>query len=124
MTSGQDVSDFLDILGLVKSYFSSFFGENKIKKSTIFFWCFSGRPEDQAICLFGGLLTKPDMPLSHSTKLVQQSLCTICLTDTRRDKAQRAHCTVKLGKDNSPSPTMDHLRIHHRDELGGNVTGS
>jgi hypothetical protein len=24
MTSGQDVSEFLDILGLVKSYFSSF----------------------------------------------------------------------------------------------------
>ena len=27
--SGQDVSEFLDILGLVKSYFSSFFGEKK-----------------------------------------------------------------------------------------------
>ncbi len=26
MTSGQDVSEFFDILGLVKSYFSSFFG--------------------------------------------------------------------------------------------------
>jgi hypothetical protein len=25
MTSGQDVSEFLDILSLVKSYFSSFF---------------------------------------------------------------------------------------------------
>jgi hypothetical protein len=29
MTSGQDVSEFLDILGLVKSYISSFFGEKK-----------------------------------------------------------------------------------------------
>jgi hypothetical protein len=29
MTTGQDVSEFLDILGLVKSYFSGFFGENK-----------------------------------------------------------------------------------------------
>jgi hypothetical protein len=29
MRSGQDVSEFLDILGLVKSYFSSFFGEKK-----------------------------------------------------------------------------------------------
>ena len=34
----------------------------------------------------------------YSTKLVDQALCTICLTDTRRDKAQRAHCTMKLGK--------------------------
>jgi hypothetical protein len=29
MTSGQDVSEFLDILGLVKSYFSSFFDSEK-----------------------------------------------------------------------------------------------
>ena len=56
----------------------------------------------------------------YSTKLVHQVLCTICLTD----KARRAHCTVKLGKDNSPSSMMDHLRIHHRDELDGNVTAS
>jgi hypothetical protein len=32
-TSGQDVSEYLDILGLVKSYFSSFFGENAAKKN-------------------------------------------------------------------------------------------
>jgi hypothetical protein len=31
MTSGQDVSEFLDTLGLVKSYFSSFL-RKKIKK--------------------------------------------------------------------------------------------
>jgi hypothetical protein len=29
MASGQDVSEFLDILGLVQSYFSSFIGEKK-----------------------------------------------------------------------------------------------
>jgi hypothetical protein len=29
MTSGQDVSDFLHTLGLVKSYFSSFLKEKK-----------------------------------------------------------------------------------------------
>jgi hypothetical protein len=29
MSSGQDVSEFLDILGLVKAYFSSFLGEKK-----------------------------------------------------------------------------------------------
>jgi hypothetical protein len=32
MTSGQDVSEYLDTLGLVKSYFSSFL-RKKIKKS-------------------------------------------------------------------------------------------
>jgi hypothetical protein len=38
MTSGQDVSEYLDILGLVKSYFSIFL--KKIKKIENFFlWC-------------------------------------------------------------------------------------
>ncbi len=65
MTSGQDVSEYLDILGLVKSYFSSFFGEKKIKKSRFFFlWCSAGAPEDEVICLFAGLLANPDVPLS------------------------------------------------------------
>ena len=66
MTSGQDVSEFLDILGLVKSYFSIFFGEKKLKKNRDF--CFGGAPdapEDQAICLFAGLLANPDMALSQ-----------------------------------------------------------
>jgi hypothetical protein len=58
MTSGQDVSEFLDILGLVKSYFLSFLGG---KKNREFFFA----PEDQAICLFAGLLVNPDMALSH-----------------------------------------------------------
>ena len=43
-------------------------------------------------------------------KLQQQALCTICLGDQDR----RRHSTVQLGKDNSPSSLMDHLRIHHR----------
>jgi len=47
--------------------------------------------------------------VEDNLKLSQQALCTICLTDMTR----RAHCTVKLGKDNSPSSMMDHLRIHH-----------
>ncbi len=46
MTSGQDVSESLDTLGLVKSYFSSFLSK-KIKN------------------LFAGLLANPDMPLSQ-----------------------------------------------------------
>jgi hypothetical protein len=60
MTSGQDVSEFLDTLGLVKSYFSSFLEKKKID---FFLWC-SDAPEDQVICLFAGLLANPDMPLS------------------------------------------------------------
>jgi hypothetical protein len=64
MTSGQDVSEFLDTLGLVKSYFFKFFEKKKLKKSRIFFFGCSDAPEDQVICLFAGLLAKPDMPLS------------------------------------------------------------
>ena len=69
MSSGQDVSEYLDILGLVKSYFSSFFGEKKIKKNREFFfvWCSAYAPEDEAICLFAGLLANPDVPLSQQT---------------------------------------------------------
>jgi hypothetical protein len=65
MTSGQDVSEFLDILGLVKSYFSNFFWRKKIKKIEFFFCGAPDAPENQAICLFAGLLANPDMPLSR-----------------------------------------------------------
>ncbi len=65
MSSGQDVSEFLDILGLVKSYFSSFVGEKKIKINREFFFCGTpDAPEDQAIRLFAGLLANPDMALT------------------------------------------------------------
>jgi hypothetical protein len=64
MTSGQDVSEFLDILGLVKSYFPSFLEKNN-KQNRDFFCCGApDAPEDQAICLFAGLLANPDMALS------------------------------------------------------------
>ncbi len=39
--------------------------EKKIKKIEIFFCGAPDAPEDQAICLFAGLLANPDMPLSH-----------------------------------------------------------
>ena len=74
MTSGQDVSEFLDTLGLVKSYFSSFLEEKKINR-IFFLWC-SDAPEDQAICLFAGLLANPDMALS------QRMSCVLYLSDT------------------------------------------
>jgi hypothetical protein len=52
------VSESLDTLGLVKSYFSSFL-RKKIKKNYVFVV-----RTPQAICLFAGLLANPDMPLS------------------------------------------------------------
>ena len=45
MTSGQDVSEFLDILGLVKSYFPSFFEEKKIKINREFFFVVLRTPQ-------------------------------------------------------------------------------
>ena len=68
MTSGQDVSEYLDTLGLVKSCFFKFFEKKKWKKMKKI----EGKkyldaptpPEDEAICLFAGLLANPDMPLS------------------------------------------------------------
>jgi hypothetical protein len=58
MTSGQDVSEFLDILGLVKSYFSSFF-EKKLKKNEIFFLVVLRTPQRirRFVCLQDCLLT-------------------------------------------------------------------
>jgi hypothetical protein len=60
MTSGQDVSEILDILGLVKSYFSSFFGhEKKIKKIENFFFVVLRTPQriKRFACLQDCLLT-------------------------------------------------------------------
>ena len=70
MTSGQDVSEYLDTLGLVKSYFfkffSEFFSRKKIEKNrkNKMSWC-TDAPEDEAISLFAGLLANPDVPLSQ-----------------------------------------------------------
>ena len=68
MTSGQDVSEYLDTFGLVKSYFFKFFEKKKLKKiekksKKKMSWC-SDAPEDEAISLFAGLLANPDMTLS------------------------------------------------------------
>jgi hypothetical protein len=59
MTSGQDVSEFLGILGLVKSYFSSFFGEKKNKKNREFFFMVLRTPQRirRFACLQDCLLT-------------------------------------------------------------------
>ena len=68
MTSGQDVSESLDTLGLVKSYFSSFLRKKNLKNREFFFCGAPDAPEDQAICLFAGLLANPDMTLSREMK--------------------------------------------------------
>jgi hypothetical protein len=56
----------------------------------------------------------------ENLKLQQQYLSTICLGDQDR----RRHSTVQLGKDNSPSSMMDHLRIHHREQHDAVVVGN
>ncbi len=61
MTSGQDVSEYLDTLGLVKSYFFKFFLKKNRKKNVLVL----RRPEDESISLFAGLLANPDVPLSQ-----------------------------------------------------------
>jgi hypothetical protein len=58
-------AEYLDTLGLVKSYFFKFFekkNREKNRKKKIS-WC-SDAPEDEAISLFVGLLANPDVPLS------------------------------------------------------------
>ena len=71
------------------------------------------RAKNLVWCFFQKFGSKKLKGAEDNLKLAQQALCTICLTD----KARRAYCTVRLGKDNSPSSMMDHLRIHHRDEF-------
>jgi hypothetical protein len=70
MTSGHDVSEYLDTFGLVKSYFLKFFEKMQLKKiekksKKKMSWC-SHAPEDEVISLFGGLLANPDMTLSRN----------------------------------------------------------
>jgi hypothetical protein len=44
--------------------------EKKNKKNREFFFCGAAdAPDDQAICLFAGLLANPDMPLSLDVSL-------------------------------------------------------
>ena len=75
MTSGQDVSEFSDTLGLVKSYFSGFL-EKKIKQIDFFFVVLLDVPEDQVMCLFAGFLANPDVRLS----LLKQKIRVIFVT--------------------------------------------
>jgi hypothetical protein len=62
MTSGQDVSDFLDTWVWL-NHILSFLGEKNREKKD-FFLCAPDAPEEQEIFLFEGLFSNPDMPLS------------------------------------------------------------
>jgi hypothetical protein len=64
------------------------------------------RAKNLVWCFFRKYGSKNLKSVEDNLKLAQQALCTICLTDMTR----RAHCTVKLDKDNSPSSMMDHLQ--------------
>ena len=70
------------------------------------------RTKNAVRCFFKKYGSKKLKGQDYNLKLAQQALCTICLAD----QARRLYCTVKLGKDNSPSSLMDHMRIHHQDE--------
>ncbi len=48
----------------------------------------------------------------NNLRLAQHALCTICLEDITR----RRLCTVQMGKDNSQSPLLDHMKTHHLEE--------
>ena len=103
MTSGQDVSEYLDILGLVKSYFSSFFGEKKIKKIENFF-LYGAPPTPQRMrrfaCLQDCLLTLT---------------CHLACSDHDRacDVVRRATNTIKwcARQNNDGGPVATHLTI-------------
>jgi hypothetical protein len=89
MSSGQDVSEFLDILCLVKSYFSSF--RRKIKKNREFFFC--GAPDAQRIrrfaCLQDCLLTLTWHLAGVQQKL--QSRWKICLLSLQHTKTSMVY---------------------------------
>ena len=53
----------------------------------------------------------------NNLRLAQHALCSICLEDITR----RRLCTVQMGKDNSPSPLLDHMKTHHLEEYNAVV---
>ncbi len=65
MTSGQDLSEYLDTLGLFNHIFPSFFEKKKLKKLEKKNVFVLRRPEDEVISLFEGLLADPDVSLRH-----------------------------------------------------------
>ena len=75
------------------------------------------RAKNVAWCFFRKYNCKKLQGRHDNLKLTQYALCTICLADPTR----RLHCTVKMGKDNSPSSLLDHMRIYHLEEFNAVV---
>ena len=70
-TEDDDGSEYLDTFGLVNHIFN-FFEKTNEKKSRKKNLGAPTPPEDEAICLFAGLLANPDMPLSpHGTQCIR-----------------------------------------------------
>ena len=61
-------------------------------------------------CFFEKYGSKKLKGQDDNLKLSHQALCTIWLADQTR----RRNCTLKMGKDNSPSSLMEHMRYHSR----------
>ena len=78
------------------------------------------RAKNVVWCFFKKYGSKNLQGVDVNLKLSQAALCTICLADQTRS----LHCTVKMGKDNSPSSLMDHMRIHHQDEFNAVVVAN
>jgi hypothetical protein len=71
MTSGQDVSEYLDTLGLVKSYFFKFFFYSKIKKIENFFlWCSADAQRMRRFACFQDCLLTLTCHLAEWTTLI------------------------------------------------------
>ena len=81
MTPGHDVSEYLGTLGLVQSYFFSFFEEKNETNREKKYLGVPTPPEDEVICMFAGLLDNPDMVLSLH---LSYTLRFVSLTDLDR----------------------------------------
>ncbi len=74
------------------------------------------RAQNPVWCFFKkyGCKKRLDHLGDDTLQLSTQAICMLC--HQHEDKRRVQHATVKLGKDNSPSSLMDHLRIHHLQE--------
>ena len=75
------------------------------------------RAKNVVWCFFRKYNCKKLQGRDDNLKLAEHPICMICLTDPTRHR----HCTVKMGKDNSPSSLLDHMRIHHLEEFNSVV---
>jgi hypothetical protein len=117
------VSEYLDTLGLVQSYFFKFF-EKKLKKNREkkVYWC-SDAPEDQAICLLEGLLGNPDVPLSltHDEDLKGDPI--LCRDDSNSNVGNVLSRTMESSLSRLSRDMVELSQdLKHHAQLGHNVT--